>query len=326
MRWRALASRGPEGLEPYHIPVLVEETVALLVTRRDGTYIDGTAGGGGHTGRLLAALGADARVLALDRDPGAVRVLGTCLGGEKRVIVRRGAFGELARIAEMEGLAPVDGVLLDLGVSSRQIDDPRLGFTYREDAPLDMRMDPDLPVTAADLLARLDERELTELFREGGEVPNARALARAVVRGRDQAPLERSADLRRIVEAHAPPRARTQALSRVFQALRIRVNDEFGQLEAGLAGAMRTLRAGGRLAVIAYHSLEDRRVKHYLREKARGCICPPDFPVCACGHSPELRVLTPRAVRPSEAELAANPRSRSARLRVAERTAEGAAG
>lgn len=320
-----MASREPEGPAPYHIPVLLDEAIALLVTRRDGRYIDGTAGGGGHTSRLLAALGDRGRVLAMDRDPGALRALGMRVGGDQRVIVQRGAFGGLARIAEEKGLSPVDGVLLDLGVSSRQIDDPRLGFTHREDAPLDMRMDPDLPVTAADLLAELDERALADLLREGGEVPNARALARAIVRRRDEAPLQRSGDLRQVVEGHVPPPARTKALSQVFQALRIRVNDELGQLEAALVGAVEVLRPAGRLVVIAYHSLEDRRVKHFIRDRARGCVCPPDLPVCACGRSPLLKVLTPRAVRPSEDEVAANPRSRSARLRAAARTAEGVA-
>lgn len=306
----------------FHRPVLAEAAVDWLATRGDGSYLDGTVGGGGHLELLLDRLGPTARVLGLDRDPQAIEAAGARLGDDGRLRLRQGLFGDLVQEAEREGMLPLDGILLDLGVSSRQLDDPSRGFTYREDAPLDMRMDPGSETSAADLLASCTEEELIRIFREGGEVPGARGLARAVADARRRAPVVRSGELTRLVEERAPARRRVKVLSQLFQALRIEVNDELGQLEAALTASLDALRPGGRMVVIAYHSLEDRRVKQFFVDEARGCTCPPDFPVCACGAAVRLRILTRRVVRASQEEISVNPRARSARLRAAERTME----
>lgn len=303
----------------FHTPVLAETAIDWLVTETEGKYLDGTGGGGGHLERLLKRLGPAASVLGLDRDPQAIAAAGERIGDDGRLRLKQGLFGELVHHAAGEGMLPLDGILLDLGVSSRQLDDPARGFTYREDAPLDMRMGPESGTTAAELLARCSEEELERIFRDGGEVRDAGRIARAVIRVRLSAPLERSVELRRLVEELTPPKHLTKVLSQLFQALRIEVNDELGQLETVLTTSVDGLRPGGRLVVIAYHSLEDRRVKQFFRDEARGCTCPPDFPVCACGAVPRLRVLTRRVVKASQEEISTNPRARSARLRVAER-------
>ena len=315
-----------ENTESYHRPVLAERCIASLLTRADGRYLDGTVGSGGHLARLLSSLGAGARVLGLDRDPQAIETARRRIGEEKRVVLRRAAFGDLVEIAEQEGLVPLDGILLDLGVSSPQLDDPSRGFTYREDAPLDMRMDPDLPVTAADLLEALSEEELMALLRESGEVRPARGLARSIVRARLRNPIRRSSDLKRLVAALVPPHRLNAELSRVFQALRIRVNDEMRQLDRALEGSVEVLGPGGRLVVISYHSLEDRKVKQFFREKSRDEAVPPGFGVAAPGAGPVLRTISRKPVRPGTEEMAANPRARSAKMRVAERLAEGGGG
>ncbi len=315
--------RGTEPGAPWHHPVLLEESIELLAVRDDGAYVDGTAGGGGHLSRLLEVVGPRARVLGIDRDPGALEETRRRIGEDERARLRCGPFGRFKEMASEEGMLPVSGVLLDLGVSSRQLDDPAKGFTYREDAPLDMRMDPSGGPTAADVLAEAGEEALAGILKEFGEVRKARALARAVVRARTSGALTRSGELRRVVEEHTPPHLRTKVLSQVFQALRIAVNDELGQLDRALEGALEALESEGRLVVISYHSLEDRKVKRFMREAARGCTCPPDFPVCVCGSEPTLRLVSRGAVMPSDEEIASNPRARSARLRAAERTSSG---
>jgi 16S rRNA (cytosine1402-N4)-methyltransferase len=214
----------------------------------------------------------------------------------------------------------VDAVLLDLGVSSMQLDLPDRGFSYSVDAPLDMRMDPSQQLDAASIVNTWPERELMEIFRRYGEERYAKQIARAIVRRRKEEPFERSGELVDVIKGAIPAPARFgegHPAKRVFQALRIAVNDELGSLEEALPAAFELLRPGGRLAVIAFHSLEDRIVKHFLRERERGCTCPPDFPVCVCGHEPELRAIQRRPIRPSGAEVAANPRAASARLRAA---------
>jgi len=315
--------------DDYHRPVLADRTTAELLTRTDGNYLDGTVGGGGHLARLLGGLGAGARVLGLDRDPEAIEAAHRRIGEDRRVTIRHAPFSELAEVAHREQMVPLDGVLLDLGVSSHQLDESQRGFTYRVDAPLDMRMDPDLPLTAADLLATLAESDLADLFRRYGEVRSARRLAASLTRARASARVEEegtftSGQLRAMVAATVAPAEVNAESSRVFQALRIAVNDEMGQLEAALEGAVGVLAAGGRLAVIAYHSLEDRMVKHFFRERSTTPVGPRGLPAPTDARAPELRVVTPRPIRPDAAEVAANPRARSARLRVAERLAEGA--
>jgi 16S rRNA (cytosine1402-N4)-methyltransferase len=313
----------------YHTPVLGEQVVALLLPAgvppgHGFRMVDMTVGGGGHAGLLLEATAPAGRLLGLDRDPAALAAAKSALARfAGRFELERAAFDTVAGVAAGKGFAPADAVLMDLGASSRQLDDPGRGFSFRADGPLDMRMDPDGPVTAADLVARLGEPELARLFREYGEERHARRIARAVVRAREAAPLTTTARLADVVAAAVPARqrrtARIHPATRVFQALRIAVNDETGQLARGLEGAFATLGPGGRMAVISFHSLEDRAVKRFFADLATGCVCPPAFPVCRCGRMPRARLLTRRARRPAAAELAANPRARSARLRAIEK-------
>jgi 16S rRNA (cytosine1402-N4)-methyltransferase len=317
----------------YHIPVLGEAVVALLVpqdrvdrARPDHALrvVDMTVGGGGHAGLLLAATAPAGRLLGLDRDPAALaaaeRALTPFAG---RFTLARSAFDAVDRVAAAHDFAPADAVLMDLGVSSRQLDDPARGFSFRSDGPLDMRMDSDGPVTAADLVARLPEDELARIFKEYGEERHARRIARAIVRERAASPITTTARLADVVAAAVPARerraARIHPATRVFQALRMAVNDEAGQLARGLERAFEVLGPGGRMAVISFHSLEDRAVKRFFKDLATGCTCPPSFPVCRCGRVPRATLLTRRAQRPAAAEVAANPRARSARLRAVEK-------
>ncbi len=272
----------------YHRPVLAETAIDWLVTDIGGKYLDGTVGGGGHLAYLLERLGPAAAVLGLDRDTQAIEAAGERVGKDRRVRLRKGLYGELIHHAGQEEMLPLDGILLDLGVSSKQLDDSDRGFTYRSDAPLDMRMDQHSGFAATELLATCSLEELVRIFREGGEVRGAARFARAIVEARRSRPLQNSAELRGIVEELVPPQRQTKILSQIFQALRIEVNDELGQLDAGLDASLDALRPGGRLVVIAYHSLEDRRVKQFFRHMASQCRCPPDVPVCVCGGAPDL--------------------------------------
>jgi 16S rRNA (cytosine1402-N4)-methyltransferase len=300
-----------------HLPVLLTEAIQLLDVRSGGRYLDGTAGGGGHCEAILRASAPDGRLLALDVDPTAVaRVRARLAPFGERAAVEQANFATLREVAARHGMLPLDGILLDLGVSSFQLADPSIGLSFQRNDPLDMRLDPTLGTTAADLVNTLDERALADLFFRYGEEPAARRIARAIVR---QRPVRTTAELAAIVErAVGRPRGRTHPATRVFQALRIAVNHELEALEQGLSAAIDSLRPGGRLAVISFHSLEDRIVKQRFADEARGCVCPPNLPRCACGRRARLRVLTRRPVTPSAEELATNPRSRSAKLRVAE--------
>jgi len=295
----------------------------LLVVQSGETVIDGTFGAGGHARLLGGDLGGKGRFIAVDRDPDARayfdRFARNC-GAQARFL--RGDFSTVLGQLAQNGLR-ADAILLDLGVSSMQIDRPERGFSYAVDAPLDMRMDPSEPRSAREIVNETPERELADLFRRYGEERFSRQIARAIVRRRDEAPFERTSDLVDSVRGAIPAPRRFgdgHPAKRVFQGLRIAVNDELGSLERALPEALSVLRPGGRIALISFHSLEDRIVKRFFAAEARGCICPPDLPVCACGHEPRLRLLTRKAVRPSPAEVAGNPRSASARLRAAVRT------
>lgn len=298
-----------------HVPVLLQTVVSLLQVRSGGVYIDGTVGGGGHAAAVLAASASDGRLLGLDRDPAALDVARERLApwGD-RAVLRRGSFADLLCLAE--GFIPADGVLLDLGLSSLQLADPTRGFSFAQDGPLDMRFDPSEGPTAADLVNTLSVRELTDLLYRYGEEKQARRIAEAIVAAR---PIHRTAELVSLIERTVGRRERIHPATRTFQALRIAVNRELEALEAALPQALEVLRPGGRLVVISFHSLEDRIVKQFLHREARDCICPPEIPVCVCGHRAQVRVLTPKPVRPDAAEVAANPRARSARLRAAEK-------
>jgi 16S rRNA (cytosine1402-N4)-methyltransferase len=315
----------PNALRPSatdHVPVLADEVRRLLDAQPGDTVVDATFGAGGHAELLALDLRGKGRFIAVDRDPSARAYFE---GFRKRAgLQARFLRGEFATVLEQLATngVRVDAILLDLGVSSMQLDRPERGFSYAVDAPLDMRMDPSAEETAADIVNEAPERELQEIFRRYGEERYARQIARAIGRRRRREPFQRTGELVDTIKAAIPTPARFgegHPARRVFQALRIAVNDELGQLEEALPAAVELLRPRGRVAVISFHSLEDRIVKRSFREGARGCVCPPDFPVCTCGRDPVLRVLTSRAVRPSAQEVALNPRSASARLRVAEK-------
>lgn len=296
--------------------------MAYLAPRAGGCYIDATVDGGGHAAEILERSAPDGRLLGLDADPDALararerlRAYGT------RVRLVHANFRALAAVARAEGFEPVAGILFDLGVSSDTLERSGRGFSFRRDEPLDMRYDPTTGTTAAELLARSSERELRQLLRAYGEEPHAARIARAIVEARTRAPLRTTGQLVAVVErALGGARGRLHAATRTFQALRIAVNDELESLRLALAQAVELLARGGRLVVIAFHSLEDRVVKQFLRAESGGvCRCPPGLPVCGCGRPPRLALLTRKPVVPTAAELAANPRARSAKLRAAER-------
>ena len=310
-----------------HLPVLVNEVIEMLAPASGSLHIDATLGGGGHTERILEAANPDGRVLGLDADPAAIARVEVRLRPRfgDRLVLRQANFRELADVAPPAGFPAVDGCLFDLGLSSYQLADRERGFGFRAGGPLDMRFDPSRGVPAADLLASLDAAELTALFRRYGEEPKAPRIARAIVDARRVAPVATAEELAALVESVSPPNPRqprrTHPATRVFQALRIAVNEELDALMAGLAAALDLLRPGGRLVVLSYHSLEDRIVKRFIQAERRGCVCPPQLPVCVCGRNPRLRLVTNPSLTPSAAEIAANPRARSARLRAAERLA-----
>jgi 16S rRNA (cytosine1402-N4)-methyltransferase len=301
-----------------HQPVLVDEVVRMLAPRSGETVVDCTFGAGGHARRLAPAIGEHGRYVAIDQDPEAAEWFSDVaddLVCETRFV--RANFAEALPRLAAQGLR-ADAVLMDLGLSSMQVDRPERGFSYSRQAPLDMRMDPGRPRSAADLVMSASESELAEIFRAYGEERYARPIARAIVRRRAAAPILTTGDLVEAVRAAVP----TPALfagghpaKRVFQGLRIAVNDELGSLEAGLEAAFSLLAPGGRLAVISFHSLEDRMVKRFMRDRSQGCICPPEMPVCGCGQVPEAELLAAKAQRPRQAELDRNPRARSSRLR-----------
>ena len=335
---RHLRPTGPRGRNrvsgmtaaPRHTPVLLRETLEYLDVRPGGVYIDCTTGLGGHSEAIAERIGPEGRLLCIDQDAEALefaRARLTPFG--RRVNFAHGNFRELSAIAEEAGFEAADGVLLDLGVSSMQLESAERGFAFGLEGPLDMRMDPDSGgETAADVVNTWDEASLVNLLRQYGEVQGARRVARGIIQAR---PLQTTWDLAKAVEQVAGgARSRTpiHPATQVFLALRVYVNGELDSLDAvlpqacGLLGFGATDRShGGRLVVIAFHSLEDRRVKQFLRRESADCICPPKLPVCRCGHRASLRVLTPRPLRPDDEEVARNPRARSALLRAAERIA-----
>lgn len=304
---------------PYHVPVLREEALHYLRVEPCGTYVDATLGGGGHARAVAERLSTRGRLFALDQDPAALEIC-SVLRGEFpcRVTLVSGNFGELETHLRDLGVDEVDGVLADLGVSSRQLDSAERGFSFLRDGPLDMRMNPERGTSAAELVNTASEAELIRLVREYGEEPRARRVARALVEARQKHPLRTTAELAYVVERALGRRGAKHPATRTFQALRIAVNREIQVLEQLLEALPRVLAPGGRAVLIAYHSLEDRRIKQAFRSWEPHCRCPPLDPVCTCGRPGFARVLTRKAVMPGAAELAANPRARSARLRAAE--------
>ena len=310
-----------------HVPVLADEVVAMLAPVPGGLQIDGTVGGGGHAERMLEATDPDGRLLGLDADGAAIARVEVRLRPRfgDRLQLRQGNFRELARVAPVAGFSVVDGCFFDLGLSSQQLVDTDRGFGFRAGGPLDMRFDTSRGMPAVEIIASLDATALAALFRRYGEEPFAGRIARAIVEARSATPVRTAEQLAALVERVAPSRVagrrRVHPATRVFQALRIAVNEELDALSEGLAGALDLLRPGGRLAVLSYHSLEDRIVKQFFQAERRGCNCPPEAPVCVCGRAPRVRLVTPKGIVPGEEEIAINPRARSARLRVAERLA-----
>ncbi len=307
-----------------HDPVLAHEVVALLDVQPGMTVVDGTFGAGGHATMLAELMQGRGAYVAIDRDPSVENRARSFRASHPDMAVRllKRDFVDAFRSLAVENVE-ADAILLDLGVSSMQIDQPERGFSYAVDAPLDMRMDPRGGDTAADLLANLSERELADMFSRYGEERYARQISRAICRRRRERPYERSADLVDTIRRAIPTPAQFGSghpAKRVFQALRIAVNDELAMVEDGLDAAMHILKPGGRIAVISFHSLEDRIVKERFRDASAPCTCPPDLPICGCNREATLRVLTPRVIRPGSSELDRNPRAASSRLRVAERT------
>lgn len=301
-----------------HIPVLFQETIDSLNIKPDGIYIDGTAGGGGHSEAIAKRLGAAGTLLAIDQDPDAIEAVKKRLKDYPNVLVRRGNFSQMDSLAEECGITGVDGVLMDIGVSSHQLDTAERGFSYHQDAPLDMRMSQQ-GTSAADLVNTLTWQELARILSQYGEEKSAVRIAKGIVAAREENPITTTLQLAEVVRQSVPAAVRREPghpARKTFQALRIQVNGELDRLSEGLNAAFSLLKPGGRLAVITFHSLEDRIVKKRMAEWCQGCICPPDFPVCVCGRTPKAELLYKRGLSPSEEELKENPRSRSSRLRV----------
>ena len=326
-----------------HIPVLLEEVLKYLQPRTGGQYVDGTLGGGGHTEAILERSAPNGRVLGIDTDAQALERVGKRLSSmveQRRLALVRGNFAELARIVQDEAdfVSSVDGILLDLGFSSYQMDDPQRGFSFSADGPLDMRLDQSQELSAAELVNNASEEELANIFWQYGEERRSRQIAWRIIRERSRGPISSTTQLAKLAAAGVPFKPGTiHPATRVFQALRIAVNGELEQLEAVLPQMLDILSAasanrhttgshveaegvgiGGRMVIISFHSLEDRLVKVFMRREASDCICPPGTPVCVCGHKARLRILTPKPVTPTENEVRANPRARSAKLRAAE--------
>jgi 16S rRNA (cytosine1402-N4)-methyltransferase len=310
-----------------HTPVLLQEVLETLQPKSGGVYLDGTVGAGGHAAAILAASAPDGQVFGFDRDRSALEVADRQLAkfGE-RVHLLHLSFDQLSQAAKSYQIPPVDGILLDLGISSMQLEQPERGFSFQLDGPLDMRMNPATGQSAADLVNHLPENELANLIYRYGEEPKSRRIARAIVRAR---PVYRTVELAQIIAKAVPARrisgrrrkrgkAKIHPATRTFQALRIAVNDELGALERALPQAVQLLKPKGRLAVISFHSLEDRIVKKFFKREAQDCICPPEQPVCICRHKSTIHIITKKPITPSLSEIDANPRARSAKLRVVE--------
>ena len=304
-------------MSTYHLPVLMEPVLAALEIKPDGIYVDGTAGGGGHSHAIASRL-TTGRLIALDQDPDAIKEASARLQGLPAEVVQTN-FMYMYEVLKARGIDGVDGILLDIGVSSHQLDTVERGFSYHGDAPLDMRMSQS-GRTAADLVAALSESELADIFFRFGEEKFSRSIARAIVREREKAPIETTAQLADIIREAVPAAARRDGhpARRVFQALRIAVNGELDCLDRALDAAFDSLKVGGRLAIITFHSLEDRMVKQRFNEWRRGCVCPPNCPVCLCGRTPAAKQCG-KPVEATPQEIAENKRSRSAKLRCVEK-------
>ncbi|WP_316607171.1 16S rRNA (cytosine(1402)-N(4))-methyltransferase RsmH [uncultured Ruminococcus sp.] len=306
-------------MEFMHVTVLLREAVDGLNIRPDGVYVDGTAGGGGHSAEILSRLG-NGSLYSIDQDPDAIAAVTERFRDDPRSHIVEGNFGDMKQLLNDRGVLHVNGVLLDIGVSSHQLDDGSRGFSYHEDAPLDMRMS-QRGMSAADLVNTLEVGELSRIISLYGEEKYAYSIAKGIVRSRAEKPIKTTLELAEIVKENVPQKVRRDGhpARKTFQAIRIAVNRELDVLESGLQGAFELLDKGGRLSVITFHSLEDRIVKQFMRDKAQGCTCPKDFPVCVCGKKPQVKIITRKPILPSAEELESNPRARSAKLRICEK-------
>ena len=302
-----------------HIPVLLHETIEGMAIRENGIYVDGTAGGGGHSGEILKHL-TTGKLISIDQDPDAIFALTQKFKNNENAIIIKGNFGNMKDLLELRGVRRVDGVLLDIGVSSHQLDTASRGFSFHEDAPLDMRMSRS-GMTAEELVNTLPYEELRRIIYTYGEERYAPAIAKGIIAAREQAPVTTTLQLAEIVKENVPQRVRRDGhpARKTFQAIRIAVNDELNMLVRGLDDAFKLLGKGGRLAVITFHSLEDRIVKQKMAEWCQGCTCPKDFPVCVCGNKPKAKLIGKKPVCANETELEQNPRARSAKLRICEK-------
>lgn len=303
-----------------HLPVLLEETIGSLITDPHGIYVDCTVGGGGHLKLLASRLEPDATIIGLDKDAGVLKKTQESYF-QTGINFVQSDFRYLLQVLEENGISEVDGIMMDLGVSSFQLDDADRGFSFHEDARLDMRMDQQQSLDAWQIVNEFGEQEISQIIFQYGEEKYARRIARAIVLQRQVKSVDTTLELVEIIKSAVPARYQREKhpARRTFQALRIRVNGELEALEIVLPQALQALKPGGRLCVITFHSLEDRIVKHFMMDKARGCICPPQLPVCVCNHQPELKIITRKPIEPGEEECLVNPRARSARLRVGAR-------
>ncbi len=310
----------PQSLEiSHHLPVMVDQVIDLLLNKNTTgkstgkIFFDGTAGGGGHSKALLEHLDPEARLYCFDRDPAAIELTRARLHDDQRVTLIQASYSEADNFIQPQSIS---GVLLDLGLSSDQLNGDR-GFAFGQKSPLDMRFDPDIDVSAYDVVNRYSIERMRDIFFRFGEEPLSPRIARGIASARKTGALRTTTELADVIRESVPFRFRNKAVARIFQAIRIEVNSEIEQLEAGLRAVWNVLKVGGVLCVISYHSIEDRRMKRFVAEKVKGCICPPKLPVCACGKKPSAKKLTSSALRPTSIEVRLNPRSRSARLRAA---------
>ena len=304
-----------------HVPIMFEDVIEGLKIRPDGIYCDGTLGGGGHSSGIAEKLGADGRLIGIDQDT--IAAATKRLSAYPQVTIVKDNYRNMKAVLETLGIRQVEGILLDLGVSSWQLDSAERGFSYRNDAPLDMRMDQSGSLTAKDIVNGYEEKELIRILRTYGEEPFAGRIASAIVRARDNSPIETTTELSEIVKAAIPAAKRREGghpAKRTFQAIRIEVNGELMVLSEALGDLIGLLSPGGRLLIITFHSLEDRIVKQAFKEAENPCICPPNFPVCTCGKKPLGRMVTRKPIEPSEEEKEKNPRAKSAKLRIFEKT------
>lgn len=309
-------------MEQYHIPVLLEESVQFLITDKSGTYFDGTIGFGGHSAEFLTMLNPDAKLIATELDGYAYSFCREKFKDDARVKVFNTNFSQIDVLSKIEFVRGFDGVFADLGVSSFQFDDPAHGFTYRSESPLDLRLSKESPLKASDVINDYPEEEIASIFWEFGEEKNSRRIARKIIEARSHKKILTTLELAAIIEAMVPQPYVIKTLSRIFQALRIFVNDELGKLSEFLEKSLHQLKPGGRIVILTYHSLEDRIVKDFFKNESISCVCPPEFPVCVCDKVQRLEILTRKPVIPKDAEIQSNRRARSAKLRAAQKLAE----